>query len=160
MDVLRAVAEALADRDRQAVAIDARDRPVGAVAAPGGELDAQQAQRCAGDEAAGRWIARVEHGGDAQRPRVRGGDEAGRAGPQRRDRPALVVCCGDHERQRREEPAVLLGHRIADRAAGRAAACSALRLDLAGVERAGGGDRDRRRAGRSGRGGLCHGVQS
>lgn len=121
MDVLWAVAEALTDRDRDRVVRDGVDHAVGAVAAPGGRLDAEQRERRAGHERGAGRIGAIEGDVEVQRLGIGGGDEAGRASPHRGDGGAGGVARrDDDERELLEEAAVLVGHLIADRAALRA----------------------------------------
>src|SRR6185312_15707844 len=56
LNVLRAIAEALRDRDGDAI-VGRGDTAVGAIASPRGEVEAEQADRLAGREAAGCRIA-------------------------------------------------------------------------------------------------------
>jgi hypothetical protein len=135
MDVLRAVAERLADGDPEAVGPDGAHDAVLAVAPPRGELDAEDPDRRAQDERVPRRIDRIGRDGDGQRPRVRGRHEARRTREDRRQRPRGVAPRHDDERQLRKEGAVLLGHELADTAAVRDRAGRAhLRGQLASVK--------------------------
>ena len=63
----------------------------------------------------GEWIADRHRRRDPQQPGSGRGDEAGRACEQgRRGLASRVDRADDHERQQREELAVLLGHVLAD----------------------------------------------
>src|SRR5262249_3991727 len=115
LDILRAVAEALMNADREAQLIGRNDDPVHTVAAARLELDAEQSDRRAGHDVGGERIAMAGPDIDAQRPRVWRGDEAWMPHENRGPGPALRIEAADHEeRQLAEQLAMLIGHEVAN----------------------------------------------
>src|SRR5262249_23546351 len=140
LDVLRAVAEALADADGEAQLIGRNDDPIHPVAAARLELDAEQADRRARHDVGGERIAMAGPGIDPERPRVWRGDEAWMSHQDRGPRLALrIEAADDEERQLAEQLTMLIGHEVAndfapDLLQPRAHACAFLQGALAGMK--------------------------
>ena len=141
LDVLRAVAEALIDCQREAADVEDGHRPVHAVPPPGRELDPEETERLIDGERVGERITARRQGVDAQRMFVFGVHEPGRADEDRRPRTAGRVHAADeHHGKMREELLVLERHRVSDDGPADARhrladAGPLLDGDLAGVER-------------------------
>src|SRR3954453_6509676 len=134
VDVLRTVAEALADVEDEAVRSGSAEDAVRAIAPASREIDAQDAGGPARGERPVRGIVRVQRGGDPQRVRIGRGDEPRFAVEQRCRGPAALERSDGDERQHREERAVLLGEEVADAAALRASSSPRLGFALSPVE--------------------------
>jgi hypothetical protein len=114
-NILGAVAETLLDMHRETRIVCGDDRTVGAIASARRQIDAQQRHVARYREARHRWVRYRRQRADRKRCGIRRSYEAGCAGEDGRDRPALLIQhSGQYIRKSAEERAMLLRHLVAD----------------------------------------------